>query len=231
MDDIDFWQTLILTGKLAFSTTAILFIVGLPIAYTLAYKRFFLRSAVEALISIPMVLPPIVLGFYLLMIYSPNSWFGAWWLETFDSRLAFSFEGILIGSVIFGLPIMIQPLRAGFVGIPRSLSDAAQTLGKSKINIFFKILLPNMIPSIITSLALSFAHCIGEFGVIIMVGGNIPGETRVASIAIYDQVQALQYDNANRYSMVLFIIAMILLTIIYSFNNRSQKNSNDYAGN
>ncbi len=231
MNDADFWQTLLLTGKLAFSTTAILFVVGLPIAYTLAYKRFFGRSIIEALISVPMVLPPIVLGFYLLMIYSPNSWFGAWWMETFDSRLAFSFEGILIGSVIFGLPIMIQPLRTGFMGVARNLSDAAQTLGKSKLNIFFKILLPNMIPSIVTSLALSFAHCIGEFGVIIMVGGNIPGETRVASIAIYDQVQALQYDNANRYSFVLFIIAIVLLTIIYSFNNRSHKNPNDYVGN
>ncbi len=231
MNDADFWQTLLLTGKLAFSTTAILFVIGLPVAYILAYKRFYLKSVIEALISIPMVLPPIVLGFYLLMIYSPNSWFGAWWYETFDSRLAFSFEGILFGSVIFGLPIMIQPLRGGFVSVPRSLSDAAQTLGKSKLNIFFKILLPNMIPSIISSLALSFAHCIGEFGVIIMVGGNIPGETRVASIAIYDQVQALQYDNANRYSFVLFIIAMVLLTVIYSFNNQSHKNPNDYVGN
>ncbi len=231
MDDIDFIETLLLTGKLAFSTTLILFAVGLPIAYLLAYKRFFLRSVVEALISVPMVLPPIVLGFYLLMIYSPNSWFGAWWYETFDSRLAFSFEGILIGSVIFGLPIMIQPLQSGFIAIPRNLSDAAETLGKSKLNIFFRVLIPNMIPSIITSLALSFAHCIGEFGVIIMVGGNIPGETRVASIAIYDQVQALQYDNANRYSIVLFIVAVAMLTIIYSFNNRSHRNGNDYADN
>ncbi len=231
MNDADFWETLLLTGKLAFSTTTILFVIGLPIAYFLAYKRFLTRSFFEALISIPMVLPPIVLGFYLLMLYSPNSWFGAWWYETFDSRLAFSFEGILIGSVLFGLPIMIQPLQSGFIAIPRNLSDAAETLGKSKINIFFRILLPNMKPSIITSLALSFAHCIGEFGVIIMVGGNIPGETRVASIAIYDQVQALQYDNANRYSIVLFVIAVVLLTIIYSFNNRSHKNQNDYVGN
>ncbi|MFI3288715.1 MAG: molybdate ABC transporter permease subunit [Rikenellaceae bacterium] len=231
MNDADFWETLLLTGKLAFSTTAILFIIGLPIAYFLAYKRFFARSLIEALISIPMVLPPIVLGFYLLMLYSPNSWFGTWWYETFDSRLAFSFEGILIGSVLFGLPIMIQPLQSGFISIPRNLSDAAETLGKSKLSIFFRVLLPNMMPSIITSLALSFAHCIGEFGVIIMVGGNIPGETRVASIAIYDQVQALQYDNANRYSIVLFVIAVVLLTIIYSFNNRSHKNQNDYVGN
>lgn len=231
MNDLDFIETLLLTGKLAFWTTLILFVVSMPIAYFLAYRRFFMRSFIEALISVPMVLPPIVLGFYLLLLYSPSSAFGGWWESTFGSRLAFSFEGILIGSVIFGLPIMMQPLRSGFVAIPRNLSDAAQTLGKSKIDIFFNILIPNMIPSIITSIALTFAHCIGEFGVIIMVGGNIPGQTRVASIAIYDQVQALQYDEANRYSMVLFLIAVIVLTLIYSLNNKSHKNSNDYVEN
>ncbi len=231
MSDMDFIETLLLTGKLAFWTTFILFIIGMPIAYFLAYRKFFMRSLVEALISVPMVLPPIVLGFYLLLLYSPSSAFGRWWESLFGSRLAFSFEGILIGSVIFGLPIMIQPLRSGFVGISRNLRDAAETLGKSKINIFFNILIPNMIPSIITSIALTFAHCIGEFGVIIMVGGNIPGETRVASIAIYDQVQALQYDEANRYSLVLFAIAVVVLTLIYSLNNRSHKNPNDYVEN
>ncbi len=231
MSDADFVETLLLTGRLALWTTLILFVIGMPIAYLLAYRRFFMRSFVEALISVPMVLPPIVLGFYLLLLYSPTSPFGAWWESLFGSRLAFSFEGILIGSVVFGMPIMIQPLRSGFVAIPRNLSDAAETLGKSKIDIFFNILIPNMIPSIVTSIALTFAHCIGEFGVIIMVGGNIPGETRVASIAIYDQVQALQYDEANRYSIVLFLIAIVVLTLIYSLNNRSNKNRNDYVEN
>lgn len=231
MNNVDFIETLLLTGKLAFWTTLILFVIGMPIAYFLAYRRFFMRSVVEALISIPMVLPPIVLGFYLLLLYNPTSAFGGWWESVFGTRLAFSFEGILIGSVIFGMPIMIQPLRSGFMGIPSNLSDAAETLGKSKINIFFNLLIPNMIPSIITSIALTFAHCIGEFGVIIMVGGNIPGQTRVASIAIYDQVQAMQYDQANKYSLVLFIIAIVVLTLIYSLNNRSHKSPNDYAKN
>ncbi len=231
MNDADFIETLLLTGKLALWTTLILFVIGMPIAYVLAYRKFFARSFVEALISIPMVLPPIVLGFYLLLLYNPTSPFGAWWEVTFGSRLAFSFEGILIGSVIFGLPIMIQPLRSGFAGIPRNLSDAAETLGKSKVSIFFNILIPNMIPSIITSVALTFAHCIGEFGVIVMVGGNIPQETRVASIAIYDLVQSLQYDEANRYSLVLFLIAVVILTLIYSLNNRAYKNPNDYVEN
>lgn len=226
MVDSEFIQTLLLTGKLASYTTAILLVVGLPVAYMLAYKRFFMRSLVEALISMPMVLPPTVLGFYLLLAYSPESWFGRSWEALFGDRLAFSFEGILLGSIIYSLPFMIQPLQNGFTNIPSNLSQAAQTLGKSKLNIFFRILLPNMIPSLVTALALTFAHCIGEFGVIIMVGGNMPGETRVASIAIYDQVQALQYDNANSYSMVLFMVSMVLLTIIYGFNK--SKNRRDY---
>ncbi len=220
MLDPDFLQTLLLTGKLALYTTAILFVISLPLAYLLAYRRFFMRSVVEALISMPMVLPPTVMGFYLLVAYSPENWFGSMWENIFGSSLAFSFQGILLASVIYSLPFMVQPLQNGFRSISTNYIEAARCLGKSKLNIFFKILLPNMVPSIITALAMTFAHCIGEFGVIIMVGGNMPGETRVASIAIYDQVQALQYDNANLYSLVLFVTSMILLTIIYSFNNR-----------
>lgn len=218
MVDADFVETLLVTCRLACFTTLILLFIGLPVAYFLAHKRFFGRSFVEALISMPMVLPPTVLGFYLLLAYSPNSWFGEWWESLFGARLAFSFEGILLASVVAGLPFMIQPLQSGFAAIPSNLSDAALTLGKSRLNIFFRILLPNMTPSLVTALALTFAHCIGEFGVIIMVGGNMPGETRVASIAIYDQVQALEYDVANSYSLVLFVASMVLLTIIYSLN-------------
>lgn len=219
----DFLQTLWLTGKLAGLTTVILLFVGLPVAYLLAYKRFFLRSLVEALISMPMVLPPTVLGFYMLMVYSPEHAFGKWWESATGNRLAFSFEGILIASIIFGFPFMVQPLQAGFSGIPATLREAAATLGKSRLSIFFNVLLPNMVPSLVTALALTFAHCIGEFGVVIMVGGNMPGETRVASIAIYDEVQALNYQTANRYSLVLFLISLLLLTLIYSFN-RPHKN-------
>jgi len=220
----DFLQTLWLTGKLAGSTTSILLLVSLPIAYLLAYKRFFMRSFVEALISMPMVLPPTVLGFYMLMIYSPTTAFGRWWETLTGTRLAFSFEGVLLASVIFGLPFMIQPLQNGFAAIPGSLREAAATLGKSRISIFFHVLLPNMVPSLVTAMALTFAHCIGEFGVVIMVGGNMPGETRVASIAIYDEVQALNYKTANQYSFVLFLISLFLLTLIYSFN-RTRKNT------
>lgn len=221
VNESDFINTLLLTGKLAGWTTAILFVIGLPVAYVLAYKRFFMKPLVEAFISIPLVLPPTVLGFYMLVAYSPEHFFGRFLENTFDWRLAFSFEGILIASVIFSLPFMIQPLQNGLTAIPVSLREAAYTLGKSKTETFFKVLLPNMIPNIITAAAMTFAHCIGEFGVVIMVGGNMPGETRVASIAIYDEVQALNYDVANQYSIVLFIISIVILTVIYSINGKS----------
>ncbi len=221
--NVEFLETLCLTAKLAFFSTAILFVVALPIAYLLAFSRFIGRAVIEALISMPMVLPPTVLGFYLLMAYSPNSLFGGAWMSLFGQGLAFSFEGILLASVLFGLPFMVQPLQSGFMAIPQSLSMAAQTLGKSKFNIFFKILLPNMIPSIVSAIALTFARTIGEFGVIMMVGGNMPSETRVASIAIYDEVQALNFDTANQYSLILFCVSLVMLTIIQTFNKKDRR--------
>ncbi len=212
----DFIDTLLLTGKLAGWTTISLFIIGFPIAYLLAFRRFPLKAVLEALISMPMVLPPTVLGFYMLVLYSPQNSVGKFLSQYFDVRLAFSFEGILLASVVFGLPFMIQPLQSGLMAIPKSLREASYTMGKSESTTFFHILIPNMIPSIITAIAMTFAHCIGEFGVVIMVGGNIPNETRVASIAIYDEVQSLNYHAANQYSLVLFGISLILLTIIFS---------------
>ena len=214
--DQDFIDTLLLTGKLASWTTTILFVIGFPIAYLLAYRRFPLKSLAEALISMPMVLPPTVLGFYMLMAYSPQGGLGNFLQRVFDVRLAFSFTGVLIASVVFSLPFMIQPLQNGLIAIPKSLREASYTLGKSEFTTFFRVLIPNMVPSIITAVAMTFAHCIGEFGVIIMVGGNIPGETRVASIAIYDEVQAMNYQAANQYSLVLFLISLVILTVIFS---------------
>lgn len=218
----DFINTLLLTGKLAGWTTIILFIIGFPIAYLLAYQRFWFKSLVEAIISMPMILPPTVLGFYMLVAYSPQNAFGGFLEKYLDVRLAFSFEGVLLASVVFSLPFMIQPLQNGLTAIPVSFREAAYTLGKSKIETFFRVLIPNMIPSIVTALAMTFAHCIGEFGVVIMVGGNMPGETRVASIAIYDEVQALNYDVANQYSLVLFLISLAILTLIYSINGKKK---------
>lgn len=216
--DSDFISTLWLTGKLAGLTTVILFFIGFPLAYILAYNHFRFKPLVEAFLNMPLVLPPTVLGFYILIVYSPQHLFGSTIEKWFGLRLAFSFEGILIASVLFSLPFMIQPLQNGLKAMPKSYREVAYTLGKGRFETFVKILVPNMKPSIITAIAMTFAHCIGEFGVIIMVGGNMPGETRVASIAIYDQVQALNFAVANQYSLVLFIISITLLTVIYSIN-------------
>lgn len=218
----DFINTLLLTGRLAGWTTIILFVIGFPIAYLLAYKRFPLKAVIEALISMPLVLPPTVLGFYMLVAYSPQNAFGRFLAEHFNVRLAFSFEGVLIASVLFSLPFMIQPLQNGLTSIPKSFRETAYTLGKSECTTFIRVLIPNMIPSIITAAAMTFAHCIGEFGVVIMVGGNMPGETRVASIAIYDEVQAMNYQTANQYSFILFIISLLILTLIYSINGKKK---------
>jgi molybdate transport system permease protein len=220
--DSDFISTLLLTGKLAGLTTVILFFIGFPLAYILAYNRFRFKPLVEAFLNMPLVLPPTVLGFYILIVYSPQHLFGSTIEKWFGLRLAFTFEGILIASVLFSLPFMIQPLQNGLKAMPKSYREVAYTLGKGRFETFVKILVPNMKPSIITAIAMTFAHCIGEFGVIIMVGGNMPGETRVASIAIYDQVQALNFAVANQYSLVLFIISITLLTVIYSINGSAK---------
>jgi molybdate transport system permease protein len=210
-----------ITLKLAVSTTVILIIIGLPIANWLAYSRFRLKPLIEALVSMPMVLPPSVIGYYMLVIYSPANWFGGWLSKAFNIRLAFSFEGVLIASVIFSLPFMVQPLQNGLRSLPDSLREASFTLGKSKMVTFIRVLVPNIKPSIITATALTFAHSIGEFGVVLMVGGNMPGKTRVASVAIYDEVQSLNFALANRYAFILFALSFLLLATIYSVNKRN----------
>ncbi|WP_223599079.1 molybdate ABC transporter permease subunit [Chryseobacterium sp. GVT01B] len=220
MLDQDFVYTLLLTGKLALVTTTILVIIGIPVAYWITYSRFKLKFIVEALICMPMVLPPTVMGYYLLVAFSPDNAFGQFLEQYFDVRLAFSFNGIVIASIIANLPFMIQPLQNGFSSLPDELRQASYTMGKSKIVTLIKVLLPNIKTSVITGIALTFAHCIGEFGIVIMVGGNIPKETRIASVAIYDQVQALNFEAANRYAFVLFILSFLTLVLIYSINRK-----------
>jgi molybdate transport system permease protein len=215
---MEFIITLWVTFKLAFATTLILLVLGLALAYWLAYSRFRYKAFIEAMVSMPMVLPPSVLGYYMLVLYSPQSWFGSWLARNFDVRLAFTFEGVLIASVLFSLPFMVQPLHNGFRSLPHSLREASYTLGKSKWTTFYRVLLPNIKPSVITAIALTFAHSIGEFGIVLMVGGNMPGQTRVASIAIYDEVQSLHFAVANQYAFILFAVSFVMLTVIYTIN-------------
>ncbi|BAG83697.1 molybdate ABC transporter permease subunit [Candidatus Azobacteroides pseudotrichonymphae] len=218
--DTDFIDTLILTGKLASITTVCLLLIGVWIAYALAYSNSRFKVVFEALICMPMVLPPTVIGYYLLVAFGPKNIFGKFLENSFGIRLAFSFEGVLIASIIAGLPFMIQPLQNGFSALPVSYREAAYTLGKSKITTFFKVLLPNIKPSIITGIALTFTHCIGEFGIVLMIGGNVSNETRIASIAIYDEVQTLNYTTANLYSLILSSVSFFFLILIYSINKK-----------
>lgn len=183
MPDQDFLYTLFLTAKLATLTTIILIVIGIPVAYYLNYSRFRFKFVIEALISMPIVLPPTVMGYYLLVAFSPENAFEEFFL---DIRLAFSFTGIAIASVIANLPFMIQPLQNGFSALPHELREASYTMGESAMVTLFRVLIPNMQASLITGIVLTFAHCIGEFGIVIMVGGNIPKETRIVSLAIYD---------------------------------------------
>lgn len=220
----EFAITLLLTFKLAVITTFILLIVGIPLAYWLATTKMRIKAIVETIITMPMVLPPSVLGYYLLVAYSPDYFLGSWLDKMFDIQLAFSFAGLVVGSVVFSVPFMVSPIQSGLQNLPSSLTEAAGTLGKSKIVTLFRVLLPNVKPSLITATVLTLAHTIGEFGVVLMIGGNIPGSTRVASIAIYDEVQALNFDTANKYALVLFVVTFALLLIIYAFN----KNNNSW---
>ncbi|MGO3182138.1 MAG: molybdate ABC transporter permease subunit [Aequorivita sp.] len=212
------WAPLLLTFKLAFITTGILLVLGVPLAYWLSQTKWRGKPIMESLVSMPLVLPPTVLGFYMLVAFSPNGALGAWLIENIGLKLVFSFEGLVFASVIYSLPFMVHPIQAGFSNLPKSLSEASYLLGKSKTNTLFKVLLPNIKPSLISGIVLAFAHTIGEFGVVLMIGGNIPGKTQVASIAIYEEVEMLNYDAANFYSLVLFLISFAILLVVYLIN-------------
>jgi len=212
------WNPIILTAKVALVTTAILLVISIPIAYWLAYTKSRLRPIVETLISMPLVLPPTVLGFYLLMVFSPGNIIGSWLQDWFGIHILFSFSGLVIGSVIYSLPFMVNPLQSGLSGLSPSLIEASYILGKSKIQTLYYVLLPNIKSSLLTGIVLTFAHTIGEFGVVLMIGGNIPEKTKVVSIAIYDEVEALNYSQANTYSLLLLIITFVILLSVYVIN-------------
>ncbi len=216
-------QPLWLTFELAFVTTVILFALGVPLAYWLAFSNNRLRHMIEPLVSLPLVLPPTVLGFYILVAFSPKHFLGNFLESSFGIRVAFSFLGLVIGSVLFSLPFMVNPVKAGFQNFPLSLIEASYVLGKSRTQTLLKVILPNIKPALLSGIVMAFAHTIGEFGVVLMVGGNIPGQTRVASIAIFSEVEALNYDTAGFYSMVLVALSFAILFIFYYFNRKPVK--------
>ena len=208
------WAPLWLTLRLALCTTVLLLLFGVPFSYWLAHARTRWKPVLEALVGMPLVLPPSVLGFYLLLAFSPQHAFGRWMEQTVHLSLVFSFTGLVLGSLIFSLPFMVQPLQAGLQNLPPSLLEASRTLGKSDAVSLFRVLLPNIKPALLTGVVLTFAHTIGEFGLVLMIGGNIPGVTRVASIAIYDEVESLHYAEANVYAAVLFCVSFAILLAV-----------------
>ena len=214
------WQPLLLTFKLAFIATLILSLIGIPFAWWLSQTKMRFKPVLETLVSMPLVLPPSVLGFYLLLAFSPTNWFGGGLEHLAGIKLAFSFQGLVLASVIFSFPFLVHPVQSGFQNLPSSLSEAAYTLGKSRWQTFIHVLLPNIKPQLLAGGVLAFAHTIGEFGVVLMIGGNMPGQTRVASIAIYDEVEALNYGAANFYAFVLFGVCFTILLTVYLLNKK-----------
>lgn len=209
-----------LTCKLAAVTTVILLLIGTPLAWWLSRTQSRLKVPVEALTALPLVLPPTVLGFYLLLIMNPTSTLGGFWVTLTGDSLTFSFAGLVIASVVYSLPFMVQPLATAFDGVGRGPLEAAASLRASPLDAFFSVVVPQSARGFLTALVLTFVHTIGEFGVVLMVGGNIPGETRVISIAIYEQVETLNYRDAHILSLTLVAFALLALVLTYSLGGR-----------
>ncbi|MFT7053113.1 MAG: molybdate transport system permease protein [Psychromonas sp.] len=222
LTDLDY-SAIFLTIKLAGLTTLILLIISPPLAWWLARSRLFFRPFIEALVALPLVLPPTVLGFYLLILFSPDNFIGGFWLRLTGDTLAFSFLGLLISSVIYSLPFVVQPLQSAFVNLNKDHLEVAATLGFNPIETFYRVVFPMMLPSFIIAGALGFAHTVGEFGVVLMIGGNIPGETQLLSIALFDHVETLQYQQAHLLSFGLLAFSMTLLVVIYGVLQKRQQ--------
>jgi molybdate transport system permease protein len=215
------WQAFALTARLATLTSLILLLLGVPIALWVVFSRRRWKFLLEAVVSMPLVLPPTVLGFYLLVAFGSGTVLGRWYQRVAGSTLAFTFRGLVVASVLYSLPFAVQPMAAAFRGVDQRLIDAARTLGVSQATIYRRIVVPLAWPGLITGLVLSFAHTVGEFGVVLMVGGNIPGATRTLSIDIYDQVQALNYASANQTALALLVFSYLLLCLLYGLNRRT----------
>lgn len=216
----EFLQTLYLTFKLAFITTFLLFFVSIALAYLLVFVKFPLKSFVQVIVSMPLVLPPSVLGFYFLIAFSPMSTIGQFFDRTFGIRLVFTFQGLVIASMIFSLPFMLGPIQSAFASVPKNLIEVSYTLGKSKFITLLRVIVPNSKVGIFTGSVVAFAHTIGEFGVVMMIGGHKKGETLVASIAIYDELEALNYTLAHQYAFVLFALSFVILLSLFFVNKK-----------
>ena len=211
---------LLLSLQLAAVTTLILIVLGTPLAWWLSRSDSRLKPAIQAAVALPIVLPPTVMGFYLLIVLGPYGAIGRWWVEITGEALTFSFTGLVIASCFYSLPFAVQPLQSAFDALGKKELEAARTLGASRLDAFFSIAVPLSVPGFITAIILAFAHTLGEFGVVLMVGGNIPGETRVISIAIYDHVESLDYATAHQMSIVLVVFAFAILFSMFLVNRR-----------
>jgi molybdate transport system permease protein len=209
-----------LSIKLALVTTIVLLVIGTPLAWWLSRTETRLKPVIQAVVAMPIVLPPTVLGFYLLILLGPDGAIGSWWVQLTGNALTFSFAGLVIASCVYSLPFAVQPLQNTFEDLPRQHLERAWTLGATRLDAFFSVAAPLSIRGFISGAVLSFAHTLGEFGVVLMVGGNIPGETRVVSIAIYDHVETLNYAAAHRLSLVLLGIAFVILFAMFAINFR-----------
>jgi molybdate transport system permease protein len=214
------WQAFWLTIRLALLVAGILLVLGIPVAYWITFSRSRWKFLLEAVVALPIVMPPTVLGFYVLFALGPRTLLGRFWIHLTGHTLAFTFGGLVIGSIVYSFPFAVQPFAASFGAVDPTLLQASATLGASKLRTFARVILPLSLSGLVTGIALTFAHTMGEFGVVLMVGGDIPGVTRTVSIAIYDQVQAANYTAANELALVLLAIAFIILSLVYGMNRR-----------
>jgi len=228
LQSLDF-TPFILSFKLAGLTTIILFMLGMPLAWFLSQTKSKSKPVLEAITALPIVLPPSVLGFYILWALSVNSPIGAFFEETFGVKLVFNFTGLVIASCFYSLPFMVQPLQSGFESINKNMLEASYISGKSKFQTIIKVALPNIKPAVITAVIVTFAHTVGEFGVVLMVGGSIPGETKVASVAIYEFVEIMDYESAHVYSGIMVLMSFIVLLSVYIFNAKHNKKIGSFS--
>jgi len=213
-------ESLIISLQLALVTTGILLLLALPLAYVLAFKSFMGRSALEVIVALPLVLPPTVLGYFVLLMIAPDSILGGTWHVLFDSSLAFSFSGMVVASVLYSLPFAVQPMQQALRAIPESWLEMARTQGLNLRQTLLQVMLPAAKGGVLVAAALSFAHTMGEFGVVLMVGGSIPGETKVASIALFEMVEMQQQSEAWMLALILLAVSFAMLSVVYAMNRQ-----------